>query len=88
MKLQIYIRGEKMHEKEFPNIKVDHFAEERHFKKREKQIQQYVREIKKELFGNAEREIYCQVFMIQDSRAYHGPIKIDAPRSMAAAIDL
>ena len=88
MKLQIYIRGEKMHEKEFPNIKVDHFAEKKHCEKREKQIQQYVREIKKELFGNAEREIYCQVFMVQESRAYHTTLNIDAPRSMAAAIDL
>ena len=70
-----------MHEKEFPNIKVDHFAEEKHFKKREKQIQQYVREIKKEFFGNAERKIYCQVFMIHESRAYHTTIRLDKSKT-------
>lgn len=88
MKLQLFIRGEMMHEKEFPNIKVDHFTNERFFKKREEKIKQYTRELKKEFFGNAEREVYCQVWMLQESRAYHTTIKIDAPRSLSAMLEI
>jgi hypothetical protein len=77
-----------MHEKEFPNLKVDHFAQEAYYKKRKERINGYIRELKKEFFGNPNREVYCQVFMIHESRANYGPIKIDAPGSASARIKL